>query len=153
MFLGGMSSQQARWTQKSKIILGIWLILFWKGFKMSLYMDKVIIFRSIVMFFFPFSRYFSLNLFNLNFRSIVLLWIYLILTSLLSLNSYFNSIWETIVPLVMLLVRQTPVGLRFSTLLSFEKKVFPSWNDSSQSLYNEWWYGGWTRLSNEGLCT
>jgi len=27
---------------------------------------------------------------------------------------------------VMLLVRKTPVGLRFSTLLSFETKWFPS---------------------------
>jgi len=61
-------------------------------------------------------------------------------TSLLSLNSYFNSISQTIVPLFMLLVKRAQVGMGISILLSFEMKGFSSWNDSSQSLHSEWNY-------------
>lgn len=51
----------------------------------------------------------------------------------------------------MLLVKKIPVALKVSTLLSLETQGFASWNDSSKSFYNEWWYGDWTGLSNKGL--
>jgi len=73
-------------------------------------------------------------------------------TSLWSLNSYFNYIRQIVVPLASPLGKKTLVGLRVWTLLSFETQGFASWNYSSQTFYNEWWYGGWARLSSEGLC-
>ena len=120
----------------------------------------------------PCSRSFPLNLFNLNFILRVLFWLIDLFfmckffreifglntypvgfTSLLSLNSYFHSICQTIVHLFMLRFKWTPLGMRVLTLLSFETHGFSSWTSSSRSLYTEWWYGDWKGLSNKGLCT
>ena len=66
MFLVGLSLQLATSTQKSQIILDLWPISFWQGFRMSLDMDKLIVSRSILFSVLPCLGNFPLNLFNIK---------------------------------------------------------------------------------------